>query len=47
MLFYMQMRNWFLVFLMLVAAYLIQQKQGHTYKNYAFRSYSGQFSIIR
>lgn len=46
MLFYMQMRNWFLIFLMLTIAYMIQQKTSSTHKNYAFRSISS-VSIIR
>lgn len=45
MLFYMQMRNWFLIFLMLTIAYMIQQKSGAA-KNYAYRSISS-VSIIR
>lgn len=34
MLFYMQMRNWFLVFLVLTMAYLVHQKT-HNSKKYA------------
>lgn len=29
MLFYMQMKNWFLIFLMVTMAYIIQQKSSH------------------
>ena len=45
MLFYMQMRNWFLIFLILTMAYLVHQKSG-TYKRFAIRS-TALASIIR
>ena len=45
MLFYMQMRNWFLVFLILTMTYLVYQKSG-TYKRFALQS-STLASIIR
>ncbi|MEQ1723006.1 MAG: hypothetical protein ABL930_07495 [Pseudobdellovibrio sp.] len=47
MLFYMQMKNWFLVFLMLTIAYLIQQKGSSSARNYALKSPSSLVSIIR
>ncbi|MBY0553516.1 hypothetical protein K2P97_03235 [bacterium] len=46
MLFYMQMKNWFLVFLMLTIAYMIQQKSNAS-RNYAFRNNASLVSIIR
>lgn len=38
MLFYMQMRNWYLIFLMLTIAYMIQQKSSSgqaSHRNYS------------
>ncbi len=46
MLFYMQMKNWFLIFLMLTIAYLIQQKSNFSYK-VASRASIFQNSLIR
>gem|GEM_PF-6246399 len=46
MLFYMQMRNWFLIFLMLTIAYVFQQKSS-SHRNYALKSNSTLVSIIR
>lgn len=48
MLFYMQMKNWFLVFLLLTIAYLIQQKSSatNTYK-IAARFPTSSFSVVR
>lgn len=34
MLFYMQMRNWFLVFLMVTIAYMIHQKSSAAHGNF-------------
>ena len=46
MLFYMQMRNWFLIFLMLTVVYLIQQKSGPANK-LSYRASAPIFTIIR
>lgn len=46
MLFYMQMKNWFLIFLMLTIAYLIHQKSNSSYKIVA-RAGIFQNSLIR
>ncbi len=46
MLFYMQMRNWFLIFLVLTIAYLVQKKTVSA-KNFAFRAGSSVVSVIR
>jgi uncharacterized membrane protein YjjB (DUF3815 family) len=46
MLFYMQMRNWFLIFLVLTMAYLIHQKTSQ-YKKYALPSATHLATIIR
>jgi hypothetical protein len=46
MLFYMQMKNWFLVFLMLTIAYMIQQKSNLS-RHYAVKNTSSFVSIIR
>lgn len=46
MLFYMQMKNWFLIFLMLTMAYLIHQKSNSSYKM-ASRAGIFQNSLIR
>ncbi len=45
MLFYMQMRNWFLIFMVLTIAYLIQKKSMST-KTFAMRA-GTSISIIR
>lgn len=42
----MQMKNWFLIFLVLIIAYMIQQKSNAT-RSYAFKSSSSIVSIIR
>jgi hypothetical protein len=50
MLFYMQMRNWYLIFLMLTIAYMIQQKSSganSSAKNYALKTSTSIASIIR
>ncbi len=46
MLFYMQMKNWFLVFLMLTIVYLIQQRS-QNYSKMAFRTNASLVSVIR
>ena len=46
MLFYMQMKNWFLIFLILVMAYLIQQKSSATNK-LSYRASAPLLSVIR
>ena len=46
MLFYMQMKNWFLIFLMLTIVYLIQQRSSLGSK-VAFRSPLSPISILR
>jgi len=46
MLFYMQMRNWFLIFLMLTMIYLIQQRTSNSYR-VAFKIPSASLSLIR
>lgn len=46
MLFYMQMRNWFLIFLVLTMAYLVHQRTASA-KRYALRTPSTFASIIR
>jgi len=46
MLFYMQMRNWFLISLMLTVAYMIHQKSNSSYK-LASRAGIFQNSLIR
>lgn len=46
MLFYMQMRNWFLIFMVLTIAYLIQKKT-FTSKSYALKSGTSLISVIR
>ncbi|AGH95598.1 hypothetical protein A11Q_1382 [Pseudobdellovibrio exovorus JSS] len=45
MLFYMQMKNWFLIFLMLTIAYMIHQKTSPA-RSYALKPISS-ISIIR
>ncbi len=46
MLFYMQMRNWFLIFLMLTVIYLIQQKSNPV-NRMSFRASLPLLTIIR
>lgn len=46
MLFYMQMKNWFLIFLMITIAYMIHQKSNSSYK-IAARTSLFQTSMIR
>ena len=46
MLFYMQMRNWFLIFLMLTVVYLIQQKSSPVNK-LSYRASVPLFTVIR
>lgn len=46
MLFYMQMRNWFLIFMMLTIAYLIQQKS-NTNKSFALKGPNSLVSVVR
>lgn len=46
MLFYMQMRNWFLIFLMLTIVYLVHQKSNPN-KKFALRNIQDIVSITR
>jgi hypothetical protein len=46
MLFYMQMRNWFLIFLVLTMAYLIHQRTSSA-KRFALRAPAVMATIIR
>lgn len=46
MLFYMQMKNWFLVFLMLTIVYLIHQKSS-AYTKFAAKASTPLFTLIR
>lgn len=49
MLFYMQMRNWYLIFLMLTIAYMIQQKASasNSARSFALHNNASIVSIIR
>ncbi len=46
MFFYMQMKNWFLIFLMLTMAYLIQQRSSAT-NRLTYRASAPLMSIVR
>jgi hypothetical protein len=47
MLFYMQMRNWFLVFIVLTMTYLVYQKSQQQNQRFTYRASLASFSIFR